>query len=82
VHSLRRMGKAWTYGLPSGPNTMPFDSFLGADVSVSRFSGTSICPGAIFPAVKRFVVVSSCRWCRHDFKARERCSSVLRHLGT
>jgi hypothetical protein len=54
VHVLRRMVIACTYGLPSGPNTMPLENFLGAGVSVACFSATSTCPGAIFPVVTRY----------------------------
>lgn len=37
------------HGLPSGPRTTPLDSFFGATVSASCFSGVSMGPGAIVP---------------------------------
>lgn len=66
-----------TYGLPSGPSTMPFESFVGAGVSVSCFSGVSIGPGAMFSDWGVFVLRCACRC--GDFKAHRR-SSV--HAGT
>lgn len=45
-----------TYGLPSGPSTMPFVSFFGPAVSVSCCWDASIVPGAIIPAQNATVV--------------------------
>lgn len=49
-----------TYGLPSGPSTMPLDSLFGATRSASCFSGVSIDPGAISACQSASVVVMDC----------------------